>query len=810
MTRARRRRPGHPWAALKGTDPALHELAHYLRGLIDNAGRTLQQLASDVDCSTSTMSKRLNGSMLPEQKFVRAIARVCAPDAASLDKRLTEAGMRWEKAHRNQGHVTATRAADDARAMVIATQQQVIQVHEQLHEANLQLLASERAEQRTTKMIWVLTSLLGHVMRRVQEVTAQRDAAERDLTEIHRRTQDQLDRATAEHERARCLVRAAENKVAVLHGKLRALTAPDDVRSVVDEQAEIDDLNAGLDRMHRLLDEQEEELNRLTEQIGPDRQPFETGGATFEDVAESSLDGIVVTDASGRFVRTNKAFRDMVDHTADKLTELSFFELIHPNDRESLAVQYQNLIDGREHRTLLSTRLLLVDSTVIRVDLVATLLRRSGASSQILTVVEDTTEVRLLQAELSRQALHDVLTGLPNRQFFTTHLEGLLRRAFPQTGVTIYHIQLDAVPLISAGLGQKAGDLLLIAVAERLRAVVADQNAMVARIDSAEFAVVIDNKPDTPDVLTMIGVLNEELSAEPVYIGEHGVSATACIGVVHRPPRDMDPTELLRASAMTLARARSKGFRQWAMFDPDRHRQDVQASILAAQLPGALEMGEIFVTQAPVVDLATNSAVRSELVLQWHHKALGVMPHDQCLELAEQTGFSSTLGSILLTATCRELRATPDIPLSVNLTRQQSADMELVSTALRSLDLNRVSHERLWLGMPLDLLSDESGEAADNLRMLADLGIEFIGLDFTGSLRDLACLERFSLRAVRIAAAFTNTTLRVANLVHQAGALLIVDGIATEEQADWWRHAGADLASGPLWGPHGTQSFRLD
>ncbi|MFC0107420.1 diguanylate cyclase domain-containing protein [Kibdelosporangium aridum] len=547
MTRARRRRPGHPWAALKGTDPALHELAHYLRGLIDNAGKTLQQLASDLECSTSTMSKRLNGSMLPEQKFVRAVARVCAPDAASLDKRLTEAGMRWEKAHRNQGHVTATRAADDARAMVIATQQQVIQAHEQLHEANLQLLASERAEQRTTKMIWVLTSLLGHVMRRVQEVTAQRDAAERDLTEIHRRTQDQLDRATAEHERARCLVRAAENKVAVLHGKLRALTAPDDVRSVVDEQAEIDDLNAGLDRMHRLLDEQEEELNRLTEQI----EPFETAGATFEDLAEASFDGIIVTDTAGRFIRTNEAFRKMIGHTADKLAELSFFELIHPSNRESLAVQYQNLIDGRKHRALLSTRLVLVDSTVVRVDLVATLLRRSGASSQILTVVEDNTELRLLQDELSRQSLYDVLTGLPNRQYFATRLETALRRQASGTVVTLYHIQLDAFSLISAGLGRAVSDKLLMLTAQRLKAMFAAEDAMVARFDGDEFAVFVANKPDSPDIITTIALINEELSESPVYFDGRGVATTACIGVVDRPPDDMDVAEVLRASAMT-------------------------------------------------------------------------------------------------------------------------------------------------------------------------------------------------------------------------------------------------------------------
>ncbi|RSM75927.1 hypothetical protein DMH04_37090 [Kibdelosporangium aridum] len=333
-----------------------------------------------------------------------------------------------------------------------------------------------------------------------------------------------------------------------------------------------------------------------------------------------------------------------------------------------------------------------------------------------------------------------MLTGLPDRQYFATHLENALRRQASGTAVPLYHIRLDALSLISAGLGRAVSDKLLVLTAQRLKAVFAAEDAMVARFDGDEFAVFVANKPDSPDIVT------------------------------------------------------------------DRHMGVVEASILAAQLPGALEMGEIVVTHRPVVDLATNSAVRSELILRWDHQEHGVIPHDRCVEFTEQTGFSS----MLLTATCRELRATPDVPLSVNLTRRQSTDMELVSSALRSWDLNQVSHERLWLGMPLDLLSDANGEAADAHQVLADLGIEFIGLGFTGSLRDLACLERFSLRAVRISAALTNTTLRVANLVHQTGALLIVDGITAEEQADRWRHAGADLGQGPLWGPHGTQAFRLD
>jgi diguanylate cyclase (GGDEF)-like protein/PAS domain S-box-containing protein len=558
------------------------------------------------------------------------------------------------------------------------------------------------------------------------------------------------------------------------------------------------------------LSQQEELRQALVVALQDARGHQRISEATFEEVASCSSSGIVITDLDGKFVRTNSAFDNIVDRTSDQLAQLSLFDLVDENETRYLRDAYKGLLDGDQLRIRHSQRLIRGDGEVARVTLTATLLYDGEHEPRhFVTVVDDSTELRLLQNELSRQALHDVLTGLPNRQFFTTHLEGVLRRADPNLGVTLYHLDLDAFSLITGGLGRSVGDLLLIAVAERLKALVAGEKAMVARFDGDEFAILVENSPTTPDVVAFVTRINEELS-EPVYIEDHGVAATANIGVVHRPKRDMEAADLLRASDMTLHRAKRNGRRQWELFHPLQHAHDRQAFSLAAEMPGAWESGELAVTYRPIVRLADKDIVGTEAVLRWDHPVHGLVSGDQCLVLAEETGLILSLGPWLLRTACEHLKwGERDLPLSVNLTTSQASDADLVGDVRRVLAETGVAAGRLWLGTPVNALLGGKGEATDNLRVLAENGVQAVALDFGGTAGDLACVEDLPLRAVRVASwlvgrapvpgsAVTHALLDISNLVHLSGVEVIVDGVTDEEQAAWWRAAGADMAQGVL------------
>jgi diguanylate cyclase (GGDEF)-like protein/PAS domain S-box-containing protein len=558
-----------------------------------------------------------------------------------------------------------------------------------------------------------------------------------------------------------------------------------------------------------VFNQQEEIEHALIMAVRDARWNLKASEARFDEVATCSSSGIVITDLNGRFVRANHSFGQIVDYAPSELVNLSLFDLVHPDEAAYLREAYEGVLNGQHDRLRHGQRLIRHDGEVARVSLTATVLRDGdNRPRQFVTVVEDGTELKLLQNELSRQALHDVLTGLPNRQFFTTHLEGVLRRADPLTGVTLYHLDLDAFSLITGGLGRKTGDLLLIAVTERLKAVLVNEKAMVARFDGDEFAILVENSPTTPDVLSMVTMINDELS-EPVYIEDHGVAATASIGVVDRPPRNMDPGELLRASDMTLRRAKANGRRQWELFHPEQHAADRRKFSMAAEMPGAWESGELAVTYRPIVRLSDKEVVGTEAVLRWDHPEHGLLCGEKCLELAEETGLILALGPWLLRTACQKLQWDKNLPLSVNLTTAQSSDADLVGDVACVLRETGVAPGRLSLGMPVRALLADKGEAMDNLKLLAENGIQTVAYEFGGMSGDMVCVEDLPLKAVRVArwlvdrepvpgSPVTHAMLDMASLVHFAGAQVIVDGVNSKEQADWWRAAGADLAQGGL------------
>jgi diguanylate cyclase (GGDEF)-like protein len=459
----------------------------------------------------------------------------------------------------------------------------------------------------------------------------------------------------------------------------------------------------------------------------------------------------------------------------------------------------------------------------VPVTLTGTLLREPDGPDRLALVVQDVSELRLLQSQLTRQSLHDVVTGLPNRQFFTTRLESVLHNADPRTGTTVYHLDLDSFAMVANGMGRQVGDQLLKTVADKLRSVVADEKAMVARLDSDECAILVENTADTPDVATMVARINDEL-AEPVYIDGQGVTVSTSIGVVHRPRADVEPTELLRASDLTLRRAKGNGRRQWELFDAQQDEQDRIRFNLATTMPSAWELGEVALSYRPLVDLRTGSAVALEPVLRWEHPRFGPIHHRRCVELAEQTGLMLTLGDWMLHSACTQLRRWRresgfDLPLVIGLSEGQVTDPDLVGRVLNVLRDDGVAPGRLRLGIPVHLLYGERPEAAEQLRVLADAGVD-LALHGFGSAVDLPCLEDLPVTEVRIGEHLVSSqACRAANLppgtvslldkaligvvtiVHEAGGTVVVDGVDTQQQAAWWAEAGADVGLGRAWCP---------
>ncbi|MDQ4010764.1 MAG: EAL domain-containing protein [Actinomycetota bacterium] len=580
---------------------------------------------------------------------------------------------------------------------------------------------------------------------------------------------------------------------------------------------------------NRVFDQQEEIKQALSQAWQDVERDLRASEARLREMFDSSLLGIAISEPDGRIVRANPSLGEILGYSPDELLGRQLSELFSPADGPIVQGHYHGMLAGRTSRFRTRCTLCRADGETAWVYLAASvLLDTEQAPQYVATMVDDITDVHLLEQRLNHQTLHDLQTGLPNRQYFVTHLEKVLGQLEPSAVVTLVHLDLDGFAAINDGLGHHAGDQLLDVVARRLEAVVADQQAMVARLGADEYAILIEPRDCIPDVGVLAEVINTAL-AEPCYLDGIGVAVTATIGVVQRRVGGSKPEELMRAASATLRRLRGRGKRQWTLFDPDIDAADRAELRLAAAMPGALETGELCVTYQPVVTLDCRRLVGIEAALCWQHPQLGMLSNEQCVQAAERTGVVHEVGQWLLRAAADQAiswqqRSGGGVPpVVVNLTPSQAQDPDLVARVRTVLDQTGLAPAELELRAPVAAIRAVSGELAgeggahaeDNLRVLADLGVRAGLYDFGGGIGGLRCLADLSVCAVRIAqpvsqqvAADPSRILSQAaqalvHIVRAAGVDVVAFPVDSAEQAACWPWIGANWAVGALFGQPG-------
>jgi diguanylate cyclase (GGDEF)-like protein len=408
------------------------------------------------------------------------------------------------------------------------------------------------------------------------------------------------------------------------------------------------------------------------------------------------------------------------------------------------------------------------------------------------------TELSLLRNELSHQLLHDVLTALPNRQFFTTRLEHVLNMGSP---TTVYHLELHGLATFATGLGRQACAQLLRVVADRLSGVVSGAQAMVARFEAGRFGLLVESEAPAPDPAPVVEAIHQAL-AEPMHVDGLAVVVSVSVGVVQSPPYRDDPVAVLHAADLALRKAKLTGPGRWTLLDPDRDGDDRKELRLAATLPDAWWTGRLYVEFRPQVRLTDGRPARLEARLRWDHAELAALSHERCVTLAERVGFGERLGTWLLDQAGSRLRSWPgELPVTVTLPPSLAPSPDLLTAVERS----GLPAERLQVSVPAALAT--RAPTARNLTGLAEAGAAVAVHDFRG---EVTVLSDVPVHAVRLAPALVRRSAErvmgralrdMIALVHETGAVVSVDDIHTECEADRWRDAGADLATGPLFTP---------
>jgi diguanylate cyclase (GGDEF)-like protein len=439
--------------------------------------------------------------------------------------------------------------------------------------------------------------------------------------------------------------------------------------------------------------------------------------------------------------------------------------------------------------------------------------RIARLAAQVAAHLTRVAERLLARERLAHQALHDALTGLPNRTLFEDRLDLALARAGRQSTFTaVLFLDVDRFKLVNDTLGHRVGDRLLREAAERLRSAVRAGDT-VARFGGDEFAVLCEGLGDDRDALTIANAVHAAMRV-PLELDDGGdLLLEASIGIALARGREARRDALLRDADAAMYRAKELGRGRVEVFD-DRLRERLDARLrIERELRHGLEHGELHLVYQPVVSLADGRIGSVEALVRWHHPERGVVSPGEFLPVAEESGLIIRLGEEVLVQACRQaarwraaLGDDAPLPVNVNLAARQLGQPGFVDVVRRIVAESGVDARDIALEITESAVIENTLLAADTLDQLKTLGFTVLLDDFGTGYSSLSYLQRLPIDVLKIDRSFISalgdgreSDAIVRAIVGIAEALrigVVAEGIETAEQASTARELGCDSAQG--------------
>jgi diguanylate cyclase (GGDEF)-like protein len=437
--------------------------------------------------------------------------------------------------------------------------------------------------------------------------------------------------------------------------------------------------------------------------------------------------------------------------------------------------------------------------------------RQPMAGGGWVTLIEDITERRRAEAEIVHLARHDVLTGLANRAEFNNRLEEASRRLKRNGGsLTVMMIDLDRFKAVNDTLGHLAGDHLLSEVARRLQSTVRDTDVL-ARLGGDEFAIIQEGGADQREGAVALALRIIESISAPFNLNGQQVDVGTSIGIAMAPENAVEPDELLKRADLALYNVKSAGRNDFCLFRDEMLEIVNTQQSAERELREAIAQNQFELHYQPVVDIKTRELCGVEALVRWRHPLKGMIAPDHFIPLAETTGLIVPLGEWILQKACSDAANWPaHVKIAVNISAIQFKKGNLFEVILATLVKTGLQPERLELEITETSLLENQEAHLTTIRQLKNLGLSIALDDFGTGFSSINYLTVFPFDKIKIDRSFTKGILSRSDckavvaaslaLAKGLGIITTVEGIETEEQLDYMRAAGVELAQGYLFG----------
>jgi diguanylate cyclase (GGDEF)-like protein/PAS domain S-box-containing protein len=493
-----------------------------------------------------------------------------------------------------------------------------------------------------------------------------------------------------------------------------------------------------------------------------------------------------------------------------------WLDVLHPQDRDRFRAALDGLLEQRRGRLTQDFRLRTPDGHYFWFALKARpVIGSDGEVVRLVGTLSDVTEFKTAEERLLHDAVHDNLTGLPNRELFLDRLEAAISFAQSDSAIrpTVMVIDLDRFKQVNDSVGMAVGDSILLTLSRRLGRLLKPQDTL-ARLGGDQFGLLLLSERESERITAFADTIRRTLRA-PITFNDREILLTASIGLALTSEQPQRKDEILKDAELAMYHAKRIGGDRIETFKPAMRTRKSDRLTLESELRRALEREEITLLYQPIVRLQDRSCAGFEALMRWDHPKMGRLSPMEFIAVAEEIGLIVDLGLFALERTARQLatwqralRGREPVFASVNVSSRQLLRRDLIQDLRTVLARSALARGTLKLELTESLMMENPEYAAQMLNRIRELGAGLALDDFGTGHSSLAYLQRFPFDTLKVDQSFVRTSggkrpviLRsIVTLAHDLGMDVVAEGAETDEDASELYHLGCEYAQGFVFG----------